>query len=126
LCADRRKCFRSPAQWPAAPNESCVQFYGSCERDLFFFLLASISGAWEDRGFQETILEQRNPGRASARRRFRCQVVDCAPVAGRYAPRGRFPWPGAPLIIRRLVTTPENVADAQRLRSFAPVGRPTH
>ncbi len=67
-----------------------------------------------------------NPDRALTRRRFRCQVVDCAPVARRYAPRGRFPWAAAPLIIRRLIATPENVADAQSLSSFAPVGRPTH
>src|SRR5438094_7351991 len=60
------------------------------------------------------------------RRRFRCQVVDCAPVARCYALRGGFPWATAPPIICRLVTTPENVTDAQSLSSFAPVGRPTH
>ena len=57
LCADRRKCFRGLAQWAASPNESCVQFRRSCQRDLFCFPCASISSAPEDRRFQEAIYE---------------------------------------------------------------------
>src|SRR5207302_2811876 len=87
------------------------------QRDRFSSSCASTSTAPESCRLQETLL---------TRRRFGRQVVDCAPVARRYATRRRFPWTSAPLVIRRLFATPENVADAQSLSGLAPVRGSTH